>query len=584
MFLLATLPGVARAEVDPADACASSGLAGTLRVVSASPADPGFHVVTGGEWFQEHGFIRAGHSHERTQTSMAFGFGLSEHVEISAQVLATTNHDSSTSPLFIAAAGDLDLGARVVLPLVQSDSARLSGGLRGGVKIMQGDAPGSRLGDAASPYVRGLLSLETGPLRTSVDAGYYVDRSKNILPATITPDAGQAYAYGIDTYNAVVGGVAIDAPGWSFGPLLEVTMRNDLGGAPGSPVVIATGGARWTTAGGRFALAGALDVGLSGREVEPGRVRAPGYNVVGAATFRFGARSRRTTSPTRVTIDSTPTTGTLRGRVLNDETGGAIEGVTILLDDGRTVLTDASGRFEFPPIRKGPVKLAVRHPQFEGRGKTAFVTAGQPTTLMFRLTRIAPPEKGTARLFGAVVNPEGRFVAATFSLSAAGEEKRLQTDPDGKFRINLPVGAYAIAFSAAGYETKTEVGILEADQESPLTVRLQRATGGASAIRTPPVETRPSGVVGGRITGKDGAPLRAIVAIRAGGKIQSVTCGPDGNYQAEVAAGDVEIAVSAIGYATQTLRGKLSANQGLKLDVGLLRPGQKPPPAPPNRK
>ena len=578
--MLATAPGVAHGQAASASdfyppSYTTYGLAGGLRVVAASPAETGLHAGAGGEWFQRTGFIKPGKAHERTQTATSLGYGITPNFEIAAQVLATTNHDTSTNPFFIGAFGDIDLGARFGTRVVSGDSLRISLGARGGVRLMQGDAPGSKLGDAASPYGYGLLSLETGPARVSLDAGYYVDRSKNLLPTKFVPDPGQSYAYGVDDYNAVVGGIGFDAPGWRFSPIAEFTFRDDLGGAPGAPLAVGTGGARWTSSSGALSLLAALDLGLSGRRLEPGRLRAPDWNLVGEAPYSFGSRGRRTVAqPHQLAL--VPQTGILRGRVLNDETGGAIPGAQIILEDGRSVRTDETGRFIFPPLPKGPVKLAVRHAEFEGRGKTAFVTVGQATTLMFRLTKIPAPAKGTARLYGAVVSPEGRFVAATLSLTAAGQEKRLETDPDGKFRIDLPVGAYAIAFSAAGYETKTEVGMLDLNQEAPLTVRLQRAAGAASPIRTPePADTRPTGVVGGKITGKDGTPVRAVIAIRAGGKIQQVNSGSQGEYQAEVPMGDVEIAVSAIGYATQTLKGKVLPNQGLQLDVSLKKPGQK---------
>lgn len=556
---------------------ATCGLAGGLRVVAASPAEKGLHVVAGGEWFQSKGFIKPGKSHERTQTATAIGWGVTSSLELAAQVLATTNHDTSTNPYFIGAFGDIDLGARFGTRVVDGDAMRVSVGARGGVRLMQGDSAGSKLGDAASPYGYGLLSVEAGPARFSLDAGYYADRSKNLLPTTFVPDPGQSYAYGVDEYNAVVGGVGFDAPGWRVSPLAEITFRNDLGGAPGAPLAVGTGGARWTSASGAFSLTGALDVGLSGRKLEVGRVRAPDWNLVGAATYSFGGRGRssRVVAPPR-TLALQPQTGILRGRVLNDQTGGPIAGAVILLEDGRSAQTNETGRFQFPPLPKGPVKIAIRHAEFEGRGKVAFVTAGQATTLLFRLTRIPPPAKGTARLYGAVVNPEGRFVAATLSLTAAGQDRKLETDPDGKFRIDLPVGAYAIAFSATGFETKTEVGMLDLNQEEPLTVRLQRANGAASPIRTAePRAAVATGVIGGKVTGKEGVPVRAVIAIRAAGKVQQVSAGPTGEYQAEVPVGDVEIAVSAIGYATQTLKGKVAPNQGLQLDVALKRPGQK---------
>src|SRR5439155_7021239 len=90
---------------------------------------------------------------------------------------------------------------------------------------------------------------------------------------------------------------------------------------------------------------------------------------------------------------------------------------------------------------------------------------------------------------------------------------------------------------------------------------------------TPPsVPSGPKATISGKITGKQGVPVRATVAVRSAGKVQQAIAGPKGEYKFEVIAGDVEVAVSAIGYATQTVKTTVAANKPASLDVSLKRP------------
>mgnify|MGYP006144335473 CR=1 FL=1 len=150
--------------------------------------------------------------------TLAFDHTVSRYLSASVVVLSMANHSAATNPLYISALGDLDVSARLTFPLSESDTTRFSAGMRAGAKVMQSDGPGKAVGDAASPYVRGLATFETTRMRLSADAGYLVDRSAALVPEDKEPDAGQLYAYGVSDYNAVLAGAAIDFPAGRVSP------------------------------------------------------------------------------------------------------------------------------------------------------------------------------------------------------------------------------------------------------------------------------------------------------------------------------------------------------------------------------
>ncbi|HVO29702.1 MAG TPA: carboxypeptidase regulatory-like domain-containing protein, partial [bacterium] len=416
VLIAAVVPGRALAQDAGGGA---SGQDGAIRVVAASSPEPGsLRVVSGVEWLNEHGYITAGHFHERTQSSTSIAWGATRWLEISAEVLATSNYDGATDPLFITAVGDADASARVGGALFSLGRARVSAGVRGGARVLQGDKQGPKR-SILNPYGYGLLSVEGEVWRVSANAGYYADHSKELLDPAFKATPGQTYAYGIDEYNALVGGVALDFPGARVAPLLEATFRDDLGGAPGKPAAVGTGGLRWSPGSGRVTMTAACDVGLSGTEVVPGRLRAPNWNLVGGLTFRVGTlrhASATAGAPTEVPTvvpqpGLPPNMGVLRGHVTVEENGAPLAGAVVILGNGTTATTDANGKFEFPPMPRGPVKLAIRHDEYQGAGKTAFVSVGQATSLAFSLSRIPPPPEGRARLLGVVTDESGKPIA-----------------------------------------------------------------------------------------------------------------------------------------------------------------------------
>ncbi|HVO30047.1 MAG TPA: carboxypeptidase-like regulatory domain-containing protein, partial [bacterium] len=99
----------------------------------------------------------------------------------------------------------------------------------------------------------------------------------------------------------------------------------------------------------------------------------------------------------------------------------------------------------------------------------------------------------------------------------------------------------------------------------------------ATPARATPVPAGAGGLVTGKVTGASGAPVvGALVAVRSAGKVQQLTTDAKGEFRATVEGADVDVAVSAIGYTTQTLKSRITPGKTATVNVKLFRPGKAP--------
>ncbi len=409
------------------------GYSGGLRVVSASPTSwLAANVVVAGEWFSIPGYLIEGKKHHHNGASFTVNVALLKYLEVASTILGSTHHDGGTNPVFIAAIGDADVSGRVVLPVFHRGSFRLCLGARGGAKLMQGsidaEDPEARPELIRSPYGFGLLSIEGGPARLSLNGGFMEDRSRELVADDFDFDLqpAEAYAYGVSRYDAYLGGVALDFPRWRFAPFVEASGRSDIG-ADGDPAIVGTGGLRAQSADRQATFFVAGDLGLMGKKVVPGRLRAPEWQVVGGFSISWGQRlpSRSPLLPPAIPIARAPASpaalpevadyiavkkGVLVGSIVEDATGKAVPGATIELDDGSSVVANADGRFDATGLKLGLAFLTVRHPGFAEKRAVYSVTERRDNALELRLLR---PEEAIRVARAAAVPIEDAAAGAT---------------------------------------------------------------------------------------------------------------------------------------------------------------------------
>jgi hypothetical protein len=283
-------------------------------------------------------------------------------------------------------------------------------------------------------------------------------------------------------------------------------------------------------------------------------VPAGTYNIYAAATGYV------TSTPVQITVTAAGTTTenislvrvvgyTVSGTVTNDTTDSAVVGAVVVLEDypGGAVVesttTIAGGAYTFTGVAAGDYRLHVTDPYYEPYTSVAFAVTDLNLVRNIPLTPL-PMVSGTvtnATTGGAVV---GAVVRLVNSISGAVVESTTTIAAGAYALDNVQEGTYELNVSAAGYVTYTSGAfpVVTTDVDEPVT--LTPKTAGVTI----------SGTVTNATTG--GAVIGAIVRLRTGATtavVESTTTLAGGTYTLDsVQAGDYNLNVSAIGYATAT--------------------------------
>lgn len=166
-----------------------------------------------------------------------------------------------------------------------------------------------------------------------------------------------------------------------------------------------------------------------------------------------------------------PTTGTLRGVVLDKRTKRPLAGITVAIDGGRAATTDDRGAFTFDALAPGPVRLTLSRADLTPLQTEETIEAGHALEARYDVELPAAPEPGAAAedkddFEVVVVAP--RLVKEVVSTEVSVEEARRVPGTQGdvlKVVENLPGVARATAGSgqvvvwgAAPQDTRTYVG------------------------------------------------------------------------------------------------------------------------------
>lgn len=89
--------------------------------------------------------------------------------------------------------------------------------------------------------------------------------------------------------------------------------------------------------------------------------------------------------------EEAPTTGVLEGVVKKRGGAEALAGVTVTLDTGASVLTDAEGRFAFPELPPGPRTLTLSREDLKGLQTQETIVAGEKLQATYEVDFAPPP-------------------------------------------------------------------------------------------------------------------------------------------------------------------------------------------------
>ena len=266
------------------------------------------------------------------------------------------------------------------------------------------------------------------------------------------------------------------------------------------------------------------------------------------------------------TLDLVIPDATLRGRVLDGDTGAPVRGAQIFLaplkengeydlDTGSALIrskTDVEGRFELSGVAAGRHRLGAVQPGY-GIAIVQEVTVGaeDPPEQQFLLLRAHPV---TVR----VVSPQGTPIEGALVLPLLGPQEMIlcgqSTREDGVATLrSLPDGGVDLAVSCSGYGVivlrNIQVG---ADTEGELKAMLEPEN--VLAVTVQDAGRKPvQGATIARVALQDGPDLTMVLGIDAELRNEPRSSGPDGRiligglaagrYRVEVAAGEKRTSV-----------------------------------------
>lgn len=152
---------------------------------------------------------------------------------------------------------------------------------------------------------------------------------------------------------------------------------------------------------------------------------------------------------------------TLQGQVLSVEDDSPVTGAVLQIvfaAEGRTVRTDASGRYRFETVPPGRHTLEVRAPGFEPRSLTVTVPETGTGTVDVWLTPEAEPaqaERQEATLVGTVTASTSGAPLADVAVRIEGTGIGVFTDSAGRYRLTgVPPGPAVLRAERIGYATR----------------------------------------------------------------------------------------------------------------------------------
>lgn len=163
----------------------------------------------------------------------------------------------------------------------------------------------------------------------------------------------------------------------------------------------------------------------------------------------LGAAERRRAprAPVQPAPPPPPPTGGIEGTVRGPE-GEAIGGATVSYNGPQgplQVVADAEGRFELRQVPAGVHELHIEAEDYQPFTTTLEVTPGAVAAPALLLERPLP--QGQIR--GTVKDYRGHAVRARVTIKPLG--KRIRTDAEGSFEVDVPPGDYTVEVRAPGF-------------------------------------------------------------------------------------------------------------------------------------
>ena len=298
---------------------------------------------------------------------------------------------------------------------------------------------------SAGGAITGATVRSQGVSAVTDSGGNYTLNNLPAGPATVT-----ATATGFQTGSVnvtVTSGTTVTAPAITLVPGTGAVSGTvtDSSGAPIAGASVGFGGGTTTTnSAGSYTLTG-IPVGTIQLVASATGFQSSTQNV----TIQGGVT---TTANFTLAPASTPSTGTITGKVTNIATGGVVSGATVSWSGGSTT-ANSSGVYTLSNVTAGSQIGTAKATGFLARSNTVSVTGGSTVTSNFQLSAAGKLNiKVTAAdgtvVSGATVTIKGGVIATTVTGT---------TNASGIFTSPwIALGSYTVTVSKTGHTTQSK--------------------------------------------------------------------------------------------------------------------------------
>jgi len=295
-------------------------------------------------------------------------------------------------------------------------------------------------------------------------------------------------------------------------------------------------------------------------------ISADGYNSV-TVTFDVSAGQnlslKQGLTKQGAFLDTTP--ADLYGFVVDGKSGQNILGATINLDNGQSVVTDATGKFIFTSLPRGSYRAVVSAQNYQ---TSAYIinfadgSNGNVGNISLFPENIVAQAPTSLTLMGTVIDGIGNSPIVGASAKLINTSEVVTADQSGKFTLsNIALKSFDVEISATGFETKTYNITVTSFGEVAVEFVLPPFMAPDPAVT--------SSIVSGVITDKDfGLPVvDADIAID-----DTSTAKTDAQGQYTISGVNLlefNLAITAVNYSPAALNVKLSAHGSYTVNQAL---------------
>lgn len=264
-----------------------------------------------------------------------------------------------------------------------------------------------------------------------------------------------------------------------------------------------------------------------------------------------------------ITFPTSPDTALVKGKLLDGDSGQALEGVEIGIapDTATAVITDEAGEFTFTGLQPNTYTLSYQVPGYVSASQVLTTKKGQLIDLGNIVLQLAPT---TAVVSGSVVEAVSGLPVANvlIEIVTAQETVTALTDAQGTYSLIAPAGAVTLKASANDYYPVSASADIQAGTRVSFSPSLSKLT----------EEPQPLELIG-RVVDVDSQQPLAGVTVASTELATEVTTDNEGNFSFPgVPTGDQGFVFSLQGY--QSVITRVALPQNGKIDIGTVELGQ----------